>query len=229
MKLFLAFLIPCLCSLSPAPGHEQVDLGREASYSFKQHVYDLCSGHGLMHLNADEMRDLCEKLAANLDVVRELQEDPRHDIFLANLTGLIIRSPIPKDTKNNLLRNSYRIGKEKSSDGVEWHFTFLRLIEEGNVLSRDEISSHLSSQNRQLKGAATRFLEQAPENETNRPQRRTIGSDPEAKPSSPGIVTSEDIAQETGQTGVSRNWIIVVFAAGFLGILLLIWRNKISR
>ncbi len=230
MKSLLAILVSLFCAFGLVSGHDDMDLRGEAIYPFKQQVYDLCSGHGLMHLNAEEMSDLCEKLAKNLDDIRDLQENPRHDIFLSNLTGLIIRSPVPQNVKNDLLRKSYQMSKEKSSEGDEWHYTVLRLIEESNVLSHDEVSSHVNSQNRQLKGAATRFLEQNPENAPKRPERRRSDSDVESKTSAPGMSASvDDPPSKTGQTGSWRHWIIGVISVGIIGFLIVIWRTKSSH
>lgn len=227
MKKFLAIAIFCWSVTGFATGHDNEDARREAIYPFKQQAYDLCSGHGLMHLNDEEMRELCVRLANNLDDVRALLKNPRHDIFLSNLTGLIIRSPVPEEVKRELLRESYEISKEKSSEGDEWHFTIVRLIEETDVLSLDEVASHIYSKDIRLRGAATRFIEKNAGEESIRPERRPDESEPDELPPDPEIGSlGAESSSEIEQTSGGLYWFIGVCVFAILGLGFIVLRKK---
>jgi len=228
MKTITAAFFLIFSLTSAVAGHGEIDTRLEAIYPFKQQLYDLCSGHGLMHLSDEEMRDLCDRLAKHLDDVRELQENPRHDIFLSNLSGLVIRSKIPEKVKHDLLRRSYEMSKEKSSEGKEWHFTIVRLIEEADVLSLDEVASHVDSKDLRLKGTSTRYLEKNSGREPKRPGRRAGEANPDAKAGVNGAVGPEgDSRNGTGSTGTWGYWIAGAFAIGILALLFMV-RKGIS-
>ncbi len=229
MKPFLAISFICLSATGFAEGYEEKDARLEAIYPFKQQAYDLCSGHGLMHLSDDEMRDLCDRLARNLDDVRALQENPRNDRFLSNLTGLITRSEIPQKEKRDLLRRSYEISEKKSSEGDEWPLTVAQLIDRANVLSIDEISSHLSSENAYLRGTAARYLEENSGMKPKRPEHRPAGTNPDGKAGEKGAAGAEEGTRNlVGRMGF---WIYCIaggVAIGLLGLILMA-KNRVSQ
>lgn len=127
---------------------------------FKQRIHELCSGHGLTHLDPEDISKLCDLFSENLQDVKDLQKNAQSDKFLSQLTGLIVRANLPKEVKSRLLRESYRMSSERPSED-EWSKTISLLIEETRIVKHEEIIRHTSSSDPYLRAISEMSLEKS--------------------------------------------------------------------
>jgi hypothetical protein len=126
---------------------------------FKEHVDSLCSGHGLIHLDSNQIQAICDQFVDNNDSVLALLESAPSDKYLVQLTGLIIRANYTKSQKEKLLRKSYDRCKMLSDAQVEWIYTIGLLMEETKTLTHEEAKSHSKSKNPYLQSVSKTYLE----------------------------------------------------------------------
>ena len=128
-------------------------------FAFKEQINDLCSGHGLMHLENEQIEKICDQFSENSADVLALMESAPTDKYLVQLTGLIIRANLPKGQKDKLLRKSYEISLAHLSDQEEWSFTIGLLMEDTKILTQGEAQLQSNSKNAYLRSVSKKYLE----------------------------------------------------------------------
>jgi hypothetical protein len=181
--------------------HSKID----STYTLKQRVHELCGGHGLMHLDPEEIQKISGSFSSHTADIDSLQQTAGSDTYLSQLTGLIIRSDLSKDKKNEFLRRSYDIALAKSTEGKEWGKSIAILIEETEILSREEISRYTLSEDPYLKAISQRYL--------NNKQQRQISENGVAPTNSD--TSSPKQINSSAKEKIWLPWIL-------LGVLLLI-------
>lgn len=189
-------------------------------YSLKTRIHELCSGHGAMHLTYDELSELFNQFAENHDDIVALIDKADSDNYLIQLAAFIERSNFNDHQKQAAYRKAYKKVSLEWNGGNKWTRTLIKLVEDGGVLTADELRQYHDVNEVRLGKAIQKALSQRQE---------------EANAHEDALVSARETNDMEGSSGLHRRhvvaWLVFTFVCvlGFSGAMVWKKRHRESR
>jgi hypothetical protein len=134
--------------------------------SFGEKLHYLCSSRGPLDMRERQWLDeLLLKFRENLTAVFKILDIAPNDKYLSKFLNSVSQSDLDQATRDIIYRIAYR--RAVSNHG--WNLTLARILNHTDVLTKEEIRSHLLSEDQYVRGAAEQALQRLATRERQRP------------------------------------------------------------
>lgn len=157
LKFILIWILILVTLRSGLMAHPDAELLNRI-YPFEEQIYNLCSGHGEMHMDQDQIDFLLREVEENYSVMLALIDKTETERFLVRLTNVVILSDLSPAEKKEFYLQAYAKSQKLQKNGEVWSDFVKLIIQKTSSLSLREIETYVDSSNDFLREVARKEL-----------------------------------------------------------------------
>lgn len=124
--------------------------------SFGEKLHYLCSSRGPLDMRERQwLEELLLRFRENSEAVFKILDLAPNDKYLSRLVNSVSQSNLDQSAKSRI----YRIAYQRSVANSGWNLTLARILDHAEILTEDEMRSHLNAESADVRRAAEQALQ----------------------------------------------------------------------